>query len=92
MALTSKERYEIHKHFNFTCQRCGRKEDPNWRTLYVHHKKKVARGGSDDLSNLTLVCKRCHMKFYHKPKSRKGRQGKTKKKYLSKWWLGKKNC
>lgn len=40
------------------CARCGLN---NFAILQVHHIKERYRGGSDDLSNLELLCPNCHM-------------------------------
>jgi hypothetical protein len=37
------------------CSRCGATEK-----LHVHHIKPVSRGGTDALSNLTVLCATCH--------------------------------
>lgn len=42
---------------NGLCERCG---EPNYSILQVHHKKERYRGGTDDLSNLELLCPNCH--------------------------------
>lgn len=39
------------------CEKCG---EENYAILQVHHKKERARGGTDDLINLELLCPNCH--------------------------------
>lgn len=40
-----------------SCERCGM---PDHRILVIHHKIRRADGGSDELSNLELICPNCH--------------------------------
>src|ERR1044071_8355914 len=49
--LTRKQRFEILKRDNFTCQYCGRK--PPEVTLEVDHIKSVYGGGNKETRNLT---------------------------------------
>ena len=42
------------------CQRCLLPSD--FRGLSVHHKKKRSQGGSNQLSNLVVLCGKCHSK------------------------------
>jgi len=46
------------------CQRCGTKED-----LEVHHIVAVSVGGNNELSNLVVLCHKCH-RAEHKGKPR----------------------
>ncbi len=39
------------------CERCGEK---NYAILQIHHKHERHRGGTDNLSNLELLCPNCH--------------------------------
>lgn len=39
------------------CERCS---ESNYAILQVHHKKERHLGGSDDLTNLELLCPNCH--------------------------------
>ena len=41
------------------CARCKKKLDPH--NYHIDHKKPVALGGKTTLSNLQLLCPRCHM-------------------------------
>ena len=56
----------IHERDSFTCQRCGKKEDPKHLTFQVHHIRPKCLGGSNDLNNLILTCPFCHKHYYHK--------------------------
>lgn len=42
---------------NGSCERCGEK---NYAILQVHHKTERYRGGTDNPSNLELLCPNCH--------------------------------
>lgn len=42
------------------CTRCGARTN-----LRVHHRIRVADGGTDDLTNLTLLCHDCHEREHH---------------------------
>jgi 5-methylcytosine-specific restriction endonuclease McrA len=73
----------VHKRDNYTCQHCGAKEDPNHFTFQVHHIIFKCKGGSNDLSNLLLVCPFCHKHYYHGcgyPKRENKRQNRRRKK------------
>jgi anti-sigma28 factor (negative regulator of flagellin synthesis) len=39
------------------CSDCG-----NWRHLHLHHLKPLSKGGSNKISNLELLCEKCHSK------------------------------
>jgi 5-methylcytosine-specific restriction endonuclease McrA len=41
------------------CQRCG-----NEHKLTIHHIKPVSEGGTNDLSNMALLCDTCHKKVH----------------------------
>lgn len=56
--LTRKQRFEILRRDNFTCQYCGRK--PPEVTLEVDHKVSVYNGGSNHPSNLITSCLDCN--------------------------------
>lgn len=72
MVSLEKWKRVVHVVFNFTCQGCGLKEDPKKPTLQVHHVIPLSEGGTNDLSNLTLFCARCHKKEHaKKPKKPK---------------------
>jgi len=51
-------RHKILKRDRFTCQACGARS-PDVE-LEVDHKVPVFRGGTDDESNLTTLCKECN--------------------------------
>lgn len=48
----------------YTCQRCGFKSSSNRSLLEIHHIISLKDGGTDDLSNILLLCPNCH-KFTH---------------------------
>lgn len=48
------------KHSGNKCSNCSSSEH-----LEVHHIKPVSKGGKDELSNLKVLCRRCH-KISHK--------------------------
>lgn len=67
-------RNHIMRRDNYTCQMCG---EPHWRTndygiplpttdgnLDVHHKVRVADGGSDAPDNLVTLCRDCHKRIH----------------------------
>ena len=54
-----KSRFNLLKKFNFTCQYCGRKA-PEVK-LEIDHIKPRAKGGLDDIDNLTVACRECNM-------------------------------
>lgn len=57
-SFSKKERYEIFKRDNFTCQYCGQ-EAPDV-ILEVDHIKPLAEGGSNSLTNLITSCRDCN--------------------------------
>lgn len=44
----------------WTCQRCGR-----YGRLEVHHIRLLSHDGTQDMSNLTTLCRDCHL-LHHK--------------------------
>jgi 5-methylcytosine-specific restriction endonuclease McrA len=56
--LTKRQRFEILKRDNFTCQYCGRK--PPAVTLEVDHIKSVYGGGNNEPRNLITSCLDCN--------------------------------
>ena len=45
--------------------RCERCNYPNTQILEVHHKIRRCEGGTDDLSNLELICPNCHAEIHY---------------------------
>src|SRR4029078_3937321 len=45
----------LHNHFGHRCCYCGVGDN-----LHIHHIRPTVLGGTDDLSNLELVCDKCH--------------------------------
>lgn len=56
--MTKKQRFEVFKNDNFTCQYCGKK--PPDAILEVDHIIPTSKGGSDDISNLLTSCFDCN--------------------------------
>ena len=52
-------RVQVLNRCGFRCVRCGK---PG--RLEVHHKTKIADGGSDDLENLEALCRKCHFRAH----------------------------
>lgn len=52
-------RKDVLKRDGYCCSQCKSKS-----TLHVHHIKPLSQGGTNDLSNLTTLCKRCHTKIH----------------------------
>ena len=44
------------------CERCAY---PNTHILVIHHKVQRSSGGTDDLSNLELICPNCHAEIHY---------------------------
>lgn len=57
-SFSKKERFEVFKRDNFTCQYCGR-EAPDV-ILELDHIKPLAEGGSNDITNLITSCFDCN--------------------------------
>lgn len=57
-SLSQRRRFAILERDNFTCQYCGRGA-PEVK-LHVDHIVAVARGGTDDESNLLTACRDCN--------------------------------
>jgi hypothetical protein len=44
----------------YACERCGRRSG-----LQIHHQDRVCRGGSDEPSRLSVLCRVCHAAEHH---------------------------
>ena len=55
-----KQRKLALKRDNYTCQKCGIKQEDLRCELTVHHKKPYHDGGTNELSNLITLCISCH--------------------------------
>ncbi|MCJ7698536.1 MAG: HNH endonuclease [Thermoplasmata archaeon] len=53
------------------CERCRRTKEPD-ESLEVHHRVPLAVGGTNELSNLIVLCNKCH-RAEHKGKPRGGK-------------------
>lgn len=58
MSITNKQRFEVFKKYNFTCQYCGRRTPEV--ILEIDHIIPKSRGGTDDIDNLTVSCFECN--------------------------------
>ncbi len=56
--LTNSIKIEVFKRDNYTCHECGAGREAK---LHVHHIMPVARGGTDEMSNLITLCDSCNM-------------------------------
>lgn len=59
-------RNEVFKRDNYTCVQCGakkgdKKPDGSTVSLHIDHKKPLAKGGTDEMSNLQTLCKDCNL-------------------------------
>lgn len=72
-------KFEVHERDNFTCQICGAKEDSKRVTFQVHHIVFKCNGGSNNLSNLKLLCPECHRKLHNSSPTGNSRKRKSKK-------------
>lgn len=52
----------IHERDKNTCQECLNTLEQS--RMQVHHIKPVSMGGNDDLENLILLCKECHVNIH----------------------------
>jgi len=57
-SLSKKIRFEVFKRDKFTCQYCGEKSPDV--VLNCHHIEPVAKGGTDDITNLITSCFDCN--------------------------------
>ena len=57
-SLSKTIRFEVFKRDSFTCQYCGRKAPDV--LLQIDHIEPIAKGGANDLLNLTTACKDCN--------------------------------
>lgn len=58
MSITNKQRFEVFKKCNFTCQYCGRRTPEV--ILEIDHVIPKSKGGTDDIDNLTASCFQCN--------------------------------
>lgn len=50
----------IRKRDGYQCRECGNRAVYGQRHLEVHHRRRIADGGSHSPFNLALLCKPCH--------------------------------
>lgn len=58
MTISNKQRFEVFKKYNFTCQYCGRRTPEV--ILEIDHIIPKSRGGTDNIDNLTVSCFECN--------------------------------
>ncbi|MDD5703209.1 MAG: HNH endonuclease [Dehalococcoidales bacterium] len=56
--INNKQRFEVFKKYNFTCQYCGRRTPE--AILEIDHIIPKSKGGTDDIENLTASCFECN--------------------------------
>ena len=57
--ISTRDRFEVFKRDEFTCQYCGRK--PPAAVLHLDHIHPVSQGGSNEVDNLATSCKDCNL-------------------------------
>ena len=77
--VTENWKFEVHKRDSFTCRICGAEEDPKHPTFQVHHVVFKCNGGSNNLSNLVLLCPECHRKLHNSSPAGNNRKNKSRK-------------
>jgi CRISPR/Cas system Type II protein with McrA/HNH and RuvC-like nuclease domain len=58
MTITNKQRFEVFKKYNFTCQYCGRRTPEV--ILEIDHVIPKSKSGTDDIDNLIASCFECN--------------------------------
>lgn len=58
--ISDKVRYKVFKRDNYTCQICGRTQKDGVK-LHIDHIKPVAKGGTNNIDNLRVLCAECNM-------------------------------
>ena len=51
---------QVYIRYKGKCQKCGYDDTVDGMPFDIHHILHRSKGGSDDLDNLILVCRRCH--------------------------------
>ncbi len=64
----------VRLNYAFMCFCCSKQETPLER-LTIHHKRPKFFGGNNDLKNLVLLCKSCHIQVHKKINSEGRRRG-----------------
>ena len=77
MAISKKERYEIFKRDNFTCQYCGMSAPDV--ILEVDHINPLCNGGNDNFMNLVTSCRACNRGKSGIALSKKSEERKSKR-------------
>lgn len=79
-------RRHIASSYNYACQRCGRK---GWLGFHIHHVQPLSKGGTNNLNNLTYLCRYCHESIHPhmvEERKRKEREYLERKKAWRKEW------
>jgi hypothetical protein len=63
--FTRKFKRLIRERDNYTCQRCGKTQEQQGRTLHVHHRDRDKF--NNDPTNLITICSSCHVWIGHNP-------------------------
>ena len=63
LAVHSKVRLEVKRLANYKCTSCNRPESAAFK-LQIHHIVRRLHGGSNEKSNLTALCHKCHCRVH----------------------------
>lgn len=64
---------------NYRCEDCKKKINKDILDWHIHHKILKSMGGTNELKNLKILCKECHLKAHHYKKKIKTNRNKIKK-------------
>ena len=67
-AIPTSIKNEVLKRQNYKCYKCKK---PLPAVKHFHHKRAVAKGGKNTVSNLIALCPNCHSEIHHKEKLKK---------------------
>lgn len=73
-ALSKGQRSQMFRASSKRCGDCGRKWDDGWM-LEFHHIVAVFEGGTDEDSNIVLLCRECHHKRHVELSELRRKQG-----------------
>lgn len=57
-----KNAWRVRKRDGYKCQGCGSQQASGSHNLDVHHVIPIRHGGGDEMTNLTTLCRPCHMR------------------------------
>ena len=69
-SLPQSVREQVYRRDNYTCRKCGAKGGPQGTLgvqLHIDHIVPVAKGGTDEINNLQVLCAPCNAKKGSKP-------------------------